>query len=915
MQTENKLTGFVRKRIVDIIASAHPIKSSMSLGGLIVLTSLTIPYSGQLLAAENAVTEKEYQEKILRLEQELKATKDALNQSKNDPNASTTNPSEPAETATAPSEPKAEQATVVDDTNLLGSVVVTSRNRTEIAQDVPIPINIIGGKQIDRDRIFSIDDLQRVSPGLTATTPNARRSGISIRGVGKSTGNENAESAVGIVVDDIYLSQVGMSFQNFSDLDRVEVLRGPQGTLKGKNTTMGLINYVSRAPSFKESSWLELEAGGNSSSSLNNSGDSPGGFKARGAYTNGIIEDALAWRGSFFVDKQTGDREITTTNGGATHEKNRYGGRLQFLATPTENITAKVNLDAAFANENSNTKAKIIDPLTTDGGSVIRTTTHTSRLARGYFDGGNYRPLIGKNNLDEVELNTVIAQPLKTYNRGAALTLDWNLGPVTLTSITGGRRYLFDAKNDAQETKFNLSRGGTLVNADQFTQEFRLTSEEGGLFDYQTGFFYLDGKTDTLSRNVYYDDAGAFFATNGQYNTLYGAGANPATSSGVNLLKKSLNNVFATNRQISEVDSRAIFGQINWHLVEKVDLTTGLRFTRERRENSITRQSTFFDGSALTPLTAADAPGASVAELSAANAIRTAQTGATFGPIKDSLTENSISWLLSPSYKYNEDVMFYASAAGGEKSSAVAFRTSNGARLTVDPEKTVDFELGVKSLLLNRKLMLNVNLYNTVIKDYQATTSNFVGISAGVPTGYISDFGNIPEITVRGIEIDGAYAVNSNLSFNFAGAYNHATYTDWSEATCPAEITTSVVCDNTGKQIVGAPRLTGIIGADYWFPLYNGFKGHAFFSTVVRSKQNLEQQLSEYGKVSGYSVTDGGFGIVGGKNDKFSVNLVAKNLFDKKYTTSVNNFSNNYPVGWDGLGAFRYVGIVFRANQ
>lgn len=160
-----------------------------------------------------------------------------------------------------------------------------------------------------------------------------------------------------------------------------------------------------------------------------------------------------------------------------------------------------------------------------------------------------------------------------------------------------------------------------------------------------------------------------------------------------------------------------------------------------------------------------------------------------------------------------------------------------------------------------------------------------------------------------------AYAVNSNLSFNFAGAYNHATYTDWSEATCPAEITTSVVCDNTGKQIVGAPRLTGIIGADYWFPLYNGFKGHAFFSTVVRSKQNLEQQLSEYGKVSGYSVTDGGFGIVGGKNDKFSVNLVAKNLFDKKYTTSVNNFSNNYPVGWDGLGAFRYVGIVFRANQ
>jgi len=650
---------------------------------------------------------------------------------------------------------------------------------------------------------------------------------------------------------------------------------------------------------------------------LNNSGDSPGGFKARGAYTNGIIDEALAWRGSFFVDKQTGDREITTTNGGATHEKNRYGGRIQFLATPTENITAKVNLDAAFANENSNTKAKIFDPLTTDGGSVIRTTTHTSRLARDYFDGGNYRPLIGKNNLDEVELNTVIAQPLKTYNRGAALTLDWNLGPVTLTSITGGRRYLFDAKNDAQETKFNLSRGGTLVNSDQFTQEFRLTSEEGGFADWQTGLFYLDGKTDTLSRNVYYDDAGAFFAGNGQYNRLYGTGTDPA---GLTLLKKSLNNVFATNRQISTVDSRAIFGQINWHLVEKVDLTTGLRFTQEKRGNSITRQSTFFDGSALTRLTLADAPGATQQQVDDANDIRGTQTGATFGPIKDSLKENSISWLVSPSYKYNEDVLFYTSAAGGEKSSAVAFRTSNGARLDVKPEKTVDFEIGVKSLLLNRKLMLNVNLYNTVIKDYQATTTSFVGLvsatnPAGTNTGFLSDFGNIPEITTRGIELEGAYAVNSNLSFNFAGAYNHATYTDWDQATCPAEITLRSSCDNTGKQIVGAPRLTGIIGADYWFPLFNNFKGHAFFSTVIRSKQNLEQQLSDYGKVSGYSVTDGGFGIVGGKKDKFSVNLVAKNLFDKKYTTSVNNFSNNYPVGWDGLGAFRYVGIVFRANQ
>ena len=113
--------------------------------------------------------------------------------------------------------------------------------------------------------------------------------------------------------------------------------------------------------------------------------------------------------------------------------------------------------------------------------------------------------------------------------------------------------------------------------------------------------------------------------------------------------------------------------------------------------------------------------------------------------------------------------------------------------------------------------------------------------------------------------------------------------------------------------MVGAPKWTGIIGGDYRLPLAYGLTGHAFFNTVIRSKQNLEAQLSEYGKQAGYSVTDGGVGISTAKG-KTELDLVAKNLFDKEYTTSANVFSNSAPVGYDGIGARRYIGVVLKSN-
>jgi iron complex outermembrane receptor protein len=266
---------------------------------------------------------------------------------------------------------------------------------------------------------------------------------------------------------------------------------------------------------------------------------------------------------------------------------------------------------------------------------------------------------------------------------------------------------------------------------------------------------------------------------------------------------------------------------------------------------------------------------------------------------------------VNPSYRLTDDVLLYASVAAGEKSGAVQFANATGAPQNVRPERSRNFEVGVKSYWLDRKLLLNANLYETRVEDYQAITSELDPTAA---SGYSSILGNIPEIRARGLELDAAYNVTGGLRFNAGLAFNDAAYSDWATATCPRSVPASTpFCDNTGKQIVGAPKWTGIFGVDYERALGNGFMGRVFATHTYRSEQNLEQLLSPYGYQGDYTLTDVGFGFTKDAGSvTYELNVVGKNVFDTHYTTSVNDFSNNQPVGFDGIGPRRYLGIDLR---
>jgi len=770
------------------------------------------------------------------------------------------------ETGTATSSVRSGQAVSENTSTSLEAIVVTGRKREELVQEVPVPETVLSGAVLERDNAVTLGDLAQKAPNLMVSATNSRQTSVAIRGLGKNSANEAIQSSVGIIVDGVVLSQAGMSYSSFSDVDQVEVLRGPQGTLQGKNTTLGAVVISTKAPSFTPAYTFEAGYGSRHT------------YDLKGSATGPLVDGLLAYRFSVYASE--GDGPIKNNYaplGGSWEGANKQGGRLQFLLTPGNDFTARLIVNYDASKEHGNLSPYILDPSTFANGAA-RTVTYSSRLARSYF--GGYTPLIGPITRTQVDLNS--AQTLPVNQQGVSLELNKTINDYTLTSISAYRYNDFDFQNDFDYTHFDIQHlSGTVGHTKELSQELRLASPIGPVVDYQVGLFASSSDSYTLSRTQYGNDAGAFYASNAQYATMT-----------VPQLQKSLNGIFSTTEVDPRAKSIAAYAQANWHITEKATLTAGLRDTDETVGSIYNKAYT--GGAAVTGNAAA---------------IRATQLGTVYGYVNaGTQANNSVSWLINPSYKLNNDVLLYASASHGTKSGAVQL-DSDGHQANVKPENSQDYELGFKSTSFNRSLFFNANLYQTTITDYQ---SNATVVSATSSSGYASLLTNVGSVRMRGLEIDGAWNATSRLHFNFGGAYNDAIYTDYKNATCPVELNVTTPCNFTGRQVASAPKYTVTIGVDYKLPISNTLDSHWFANDVYRSRANLSTTLSSYTWQDAYNIVNAGYGVLT-KNGKYELDLIVKNLFDTKYAVNLGQYSNSAGVA-EFWGDPRFVGLVFRAK-
>lgn len=740
-------------------------------------------------------------------------------------------------------------------------IIVTTRHREEHLQDVPLAISAVAGQELNGQHLDRIADYAAKIPNFSAFAPNPRLAAVNIRGLGGNASNDGAEGGVGVIVDDVVFTHVGFAWLDFVDLESVEVARGPQGTLLGKNTTIGAVVVRTAKPSFDPS----LTVSGTVANRDR--------WQVRANATGPLIADKLAARITFAGD--TGGGWVKNAyNGAKLLDNNRWSIRGQLLFTPSANVTDRVIAEHySFAEYNNHTSPigdltqnlYINDPTGAHADNSVfsaRTANWTAavgRVAPGYVPNFN-----GPQNANYDTLHRT-----RQKVDGISNHLDIDLGSVNLTSVSAWRKLSFRPENDFDLTPYPVADVGYDVDVDQLSQELRLASRSGGTIEWQVGAFYLHEKVISDLHQRFFANASTFYVSS-------------ATNAAI------LNGLTYHKRGEVKVDSGAVFGQATVRLTDSFNVTGGIRYTRERKALVVNGYTVLEDGA--TPDS-----GLSTGDLATRNALVT-NFGGVYPETSLSDTGDYWSWLVNPSLKLGDDVLLYASASGGAKSGA-ANTTANPAliaagRALIRPEKSLDFEAGIKSSWFNRSLDVNLNFYRNDIKDYQASQIDPGALALG------SILGNVGKVRLQGFELETALRPADGISLSANLAYNDAKYLSYDNAPAPTEYQVylatiqgvaarSTTLSLTGQRVIGVPRWTanGTLSIDR--PVTGSLNLTGYVNLNYRSKAPLINPLSQYGWQSAYVLTNLGLGVRSSDGD-WSANLWIKNAFDKRYAIAYN---------------------------
>ncbi|WP_428683228.1 TonB-dependent receptor [Sphingopyxis sp.] len=747
-------------------------------------------------------------------------------------------------------------------------IIVSARRRDESAQDVPIALSVVGAETLEKTGNYTLTQIQQIVPSLQVFSFNPRNTNINIRGLGSNVAltNDGLENGVGFYIDNVYYGRVGQTQFDLVDLQQIEVLRGPQGTLFGKNTTSGAINITSRRPSFDPEFSGEASVG------------DYGYYQLRGSASGGLIDNLLAVRLSGSVTERRGFLYNTTQNERAQDYSN-WSVRGQLLFTPGADLEVRIIGD--FSRQKQNHVLNVFANYfgTYDNGATIA-NNFAQRAAR--FPGYTFPTINPFARLGEADGH--YQSNMDGY--GVSGQVDWDVGPAKLTSITAYRWWDWNPANDGDSTSLPVITKAQQANRQrQFSQELRLASDTEGPIDYVVGAYYFWQIIRGYGATAYGPAAG-----------LWNLPTVPAAVSNA-----ALNGFEANSTSDPRTRSYALFGQLDWKFADRLTLTAGLRFTHEKKDGSFNQYHVA--GIDLSTLPAATA--------AAALAIRNQ-----FNPLvsySTAFTDNSLSGLATLSWQFSDDALAYATYSRGNKSGGLNLTNlPAGIDPNVAPEKVDSYELGIKSQWFDRKVTLNVAGYWTEISDYQTAITEQVPNTVNVRQ-YIA---NIPGVRSRGVEGDLSFAPSSRASFYASVAYADTTYSDYPNAPqAPERLNLGSIQDLTGKQLPGVPKFTYTLGGDVSAPLGNlGGRDlsaylHADYSH--RSTFNTSSSDSAYADVPAYSIANARIGF---RTDDglLDLSVWARNLFDKNYFQTLSPGVTGLVTAL--IGEPRTVGLTLRTK-
>ena len=737
-------------------------------------------------------------------------------------------------------------------------IIVTAQKVSENVQDVPISITAVTGDRLEQAGTTSLESIGRLVPSVTfrkGTT--SANSAIVMRGVGTITFSVAAEPSVSTVVDGVVLSRSGQAFMDLVDAERMEVLRGPQGTLFGKNASAGLVNIVSKGGTDEREletriDWFE--------------GDE---LRLRGS-ASGPLGENLSARITGFYGKYDGN--ITNVFDGKNEKINGYEHWGMRGILDYRGDSAKLRLIADFF--------KADDDCCADVTTVSRGATLDAELG---LPGGVAQGL----NQRYVNHNLVTNTRDKQWSLTASGDFDVSESH-TLSVVAGYRNWWNEERREGDFLPRAIVGTAELhdtgvVRTKQLSLEARLASDPTQPFFYQVGAFAWssDNQQDFTRRDI--SCASSTLA-------VAASGARPCNTA------DTVNTLFPTATSFSDVDVRnyAVFGQATYRFTDQLSLTGGLRYTWDKLSYRHTRAP------GVNAATGLPATGPGIVANPAGGLVASGGNGTNTS--SGSSSKGNLSGKAVLQFEPSDDVMVYASYTRGYKGPAfnVFFNhTAPNNAVPIDAETSNAFEAGFKSQFLDDKVQLNLSAYTVQYDNFQA--NNFILV--GTPPTVISNLTNAGTVKSEGFEADLLIVPTAGLTLRASGAYADAKVKRFN----PNPQTNAPDARN-GTRLPLAPKFSYNLGLDYERPVGSVV---VYFSTDYRQVGKQFSDLGESGPIAAYGQWNASLGL-SDADDKLRLTLHLRNITDESYALLNVSAGQRLQIPRD---ADRYFGVSLRAKM
>lgn len=746
---------------------------------------------------------------------------------------------------------------------LLNEIVVTARRRTETSQEVPIPISIIGGDLVEDAGAFNVNRVKELVPSVQLYSSNPRNTTLNIRGLGSTFGltNDGIDPGVGFYVDGVYYARPAAATLDFIDIEQIEVLRGPQGTLFGKNTTAGAFNITTKAPSFAPSASFEVSYG------------NYGFIQAKSSIT-GPISKKFAARVSFSGTQRDGTIYNVRTQK-YINDLNNLGFRGQLLYKPSENV--KIILTGDASSQHPEGYAQVF-------AGVAPTLRPAYRQFEQIIADLNYQ-LPSRNPFDRVVDHDTQWRSGNELG-GVSLNVDAKIGPGTLTSTSAWRYWNWDPSNDRDFTGLPvLTLSQATSRHENWSQEIRYAGDISSSLSGVIGVFIIGQDLKTDPEHIEESGSAQWRFSQSSTSPLW---ETPGLLDGYGIKTRSRLQTLGA----------AVFAQVDWAVTSRLHILPGLRYNYDQKEVSFNRQTY---GGLQT-----DDP----------NLIAIKRSVYSDQQFEADVDESNVSGQLTVAYQFLKNVNTFATYSNSYKPVGVnlgGLPTSSGEVMTnlarIKPEYVNHFELGLKTSP-TQSSTLNLVVHQTDVKDFQTQVQT---AEVGVNRGYLA---NAEEVRVRGVELDGNIHVNKNFSFYGAVAYTHGEYVSFTNAPVPLEETgaSNSFKDISGSELPGISKWAGSVGGELLSNpitiLEQDSKLFFAFDTYYRSSFSSSPSPSQYLNIDGYALVNArvGFRATNG----LSFNVWARNLFDKNYFEQLLPAAGNAGHYAGVLGDPRTYGVTLR---